>query len=424
MKQKIISMILILTLALTMCLGSMEIAFGASYSAAKKVMEDVGNYMYKTVKEASFGSVGGEWAIYGFMEAGYELPDSYIKNYQKTVEDALEEGFRGVKGVLHDRKYTEYSRVIIAYSAIGADPTDIIGYNIVEKLADFDNVIWQGINGPIFALRALDSGNYKIPDVAGIENVTTRQKLIDYILEKQLDNGGWTLTGSVADPDMTAMAMESLAPYYGQKKVKSAIDKAVNCLSKIQNTNGGYSSWGSENVESCAQVISALSNVGINANTDSRFKKNGKSVLDALLTFYDAEVGGFRHVNTASGGYQPTVNQMATEQSYYALAQFFENVPEKSVIGGVTSPKSKVLRIKWKNQQIADGFQIKIAGNSGFTKSLKNVYVSSSNAKTRIKTITGLIKEKTYYVKIRAYNIVNGRKVYGLYSSVKKIQVK
>ena len=434
-KRRMTSVILILALVLTMCIGSGGTAFGATTSKIQTAFEKTGDYIYKTVSAPAFGSIGGEWVMYGLAEAGYDMPDSYIKAYQKTVEEAVEAG----KGVLHARKYTEYSRVIIAYAALGLDPTDISGYNMVEKLADFDAVVWQGINGTIFALRALDAGNYAIPEVSGIENVTTRQKLVNELLANQLDDGGWNLYYSPgedeeanaqkkailkSDVDLTAMALESLAPYYKQAKVKKAMEKAVACLSDMQQDDGGYNSWGTVNLESCAQVVSALSNIGINPNTDSRFKKNGKSVVDAMLTFYDEKTGGFRHVNTASGGYEPVVNQMATEQGYYALAQYFQAVPDKASVKSVTSPKKGALKVTWPAQTKADGYQIRIATNSGFTKSVKNVYVTAGTAKTKVKTITGLTKGKKYYVKVRAYQTICGKRVYGLYSTVKTVTVK
>ena len=195
-------------------------------------------------------------------------------------------------------------------------------------------------------------------------------------------------------------------------------------LSGLQQADGGYASYGTASLESCAQVVSALSNVGINANTDSRFKKNGKSVLDAMLTYYDEKEGGFRHVNTAGGGYEPVVNQMATEQGYYALAQYFESVPGQTAGVKVSCTKTKNLKVTWTGQNMAEGYQIVTASNSSFTKSVKKMTVSAGTAKTQTKTISGLTKGKTYYVKVRAYKTVNGRKVYGLYSSVKKVTVK
>ena len=424
MKKKITSLILIMTMALTMTMGTAGFASAASQSEIKEVFNSCGDYIYKTVTDPICGSTGGDWAMYGLAESGYPMSDAYIAKYQNNVEAAVKEGYRGVSGQLHDRKYTEYSRVIVAYAALGLDPTDVAGFNMVEKLADFDSVVWQGINGPIWALRALDAGKYEVPAVKGIENVTTRQKLIDCILEAQLDDGGWDLSGQKSDPDLTGMAMTALAPYRSQKKVKTALDKAVKWLSEAQNSDGTFSTWGSRTAESCAQVICGLTALGINPNTDSRFKKNGKSVIDGLFSFYDEKTGGFRHVNTASGGYQPVVDQMATEQGYYALAAYKNTVPDKMTISKASKSGSNSVKVTWKKATFSSacsGYQVVLATNSGFTKNVKKVTVSGRS--TASKKVTSLSKGKTYYVKVRAYNTVNGVKVYGAYSAVKKVRL-
>ena len=424
MKKKMTSLILILTMALTMSLGTSGFAAAASQNEIKEVFKSCGDYIYKTVTDPICGSTGGEWVMYGFAEAGYPMSDEYIAKYRQNVEAAVREGYRGVPGQLHDRKYTEYSRVIVAYAALGLDPTDIAGYNMLEKLADFDSVVWQGVNGPIWALRALDAGKYEVPAVKDIKNLTTRQKLIDCILGEQLDDGGWDLSGQQSDPDLTGMAMTSLAPYSSQKKVKTALDKAVKCLLEMQNSDGTFSTWGSRTAESSAQVICGLTAVGINPNTDSRFKKNGKSVIDGLFSFYDEKTGGFRHVNKASAGYEPVVNQMATEQAYYALAAYRNTVPDKTVISKAVKSGKTSVKVSWKkvtSSSACSGYQVVLATNSGFTKNVKKVTVSGRN--TASKTVTGLTSGKTYYVKVRAYKTVNGVKVYGLYSTVKKVKL-
>ena len=440
MKKRIVSLLLIMTLALTMTFGGgATFAAAASQSDITKAFENCGNYIYETVTEPIYGSTGGEWVMYGLAQADYPMSDEYIAKYQANVEKAVKEGYRGVPGQLHDRKYTEYSRVIVAYAALGLDPTNIAGYNMVEKLADFDSVVWQGINGPIWALRALDAGNYKIPKVSGIENVTTRQKLVNYILSYQLDDGGWNLYYSESDdkaenakqkaqlkgdPDLTGMAMTALAPYRSQTKVKAALDKAAACLSAMQNAEGGYTAWGASSSESISQAICGLTSVGINPNTDSRFKKNGKSLVDALLSFYDEKNGGFRHVNTASGGYEPVVNQMATEQAYYALAAYKNTVPDKMTISKAVKTGTTSVKVTWKkaaSSSVCSGYQVVLATNSGFTKNVKKVTVSGRNV-VSVK-VAGLSKGKTYYVKVRAYKTVNGVKVYGAYSGVKKVKL-
>lgn len=281
-------------------------------------LERTAAYLLKTVPSSSAGSVGGDWIIIGLSKCGYSVPDGYYDKYYQSVEKQVTD----LKGVLHSKKYTEYSRTVIAINALGKDPRDVAGYNLLTPLGDFDKTIWQGLNGPIWALLAFDSGNYDDPINEDAEVQGTRQLYIDEILSKQLSDGGWCLSAQskddAADPDITAMALCALAKYKGQGNVSKAIDKALTCLSKLQDEDGGYSSFGIKNCESAAQVLAALSYLGISTD-DERFVKNGNSVLDNLLSF-EVDGGGFAHVNSDQSGYKGgEVNQMATEQAFYAL---------------------------------------------------------------------------------------------------------
>ena len=445
---KFLSLLLVMAVSFTMVFGSVGFASAASYSKTKTAFEKCGNYLYNENAAPSFGSIGGEWIIYGLGHAGYEMSDAYLAAYRKSVVNALEEGYRGTKGILHDRKFTEYERVIAAMSAVGMDATDVDGYDLTAPLADFVNVKWQGMNGPIWALIALDSGNYEVPKrtepfpygtLTPSENnrQNTRQKMVNFILANQFDDGGWNLQpkdnggsgyNAVSDVDITGMAMIALAPYQKQVKVKKAIDRAISYLSEQQQARGGFGSWGTSNSESCAQVICGLLACGVNPNTDKRFIKNGKSVIDGLMLFYDEQVGGFRHVNTASGGYTPVVNQMATEQAYYALAFYFKDVPTQASLTKAAKAGSGKVKVSWKKAAVntdyvtkksgktaaVSGYQIVLATDKKFSKNVKKVTVSGT--KTLTKTVTGLKKGKTYYVKVRAYKTVNGKKLYGAYS--------
>ena len=282
-------------------------------------LDSTGDYLI-SLGVPGVGSIGGEWRVLGLARAGKitsELSDGYYENLVSYIEE-------NGSAKLDARKSTENSRVIIALSAIGKDATDVAGYNLIEPLADYDFVTWQGLNGPVFALIALDTYSYEIPTASDDATQTTREELVNYILKRQLENGGWTFFGSTADPDMTGMAIQALAPYYNKNAdVKSAVDKALDVLSASQQDNGGFASWGSVNVESCAQVLTALASLGIDADTDERFIKNGNTLVDAIMEF--SVENGFAHVKDS--GY----NQMATEQAYYALVSY------KRVKNGKTS---------------------------------------------------------------------------------------
>ena len=431
--KKGISLLLTVALVFTMVCGSVGTAAAASGSDITSVYNDTADYLYQTVTSPACDSIGGDWVLYGLSMAGYDMSDSYVAKYQRAVEAALSEGYRGKSGILHDRKYTEYARVVVTYGQLGLDPTRVKGVNLLEFLADFEAVRWQGINGPIWALQALDAGNFDVPSVKGktskfagtagekITGVTTRQKLIDTIVGAQLSDGGWALSGTKADPDLTGMALAALAPYRSQKKVKSAISDGIACLSKRQNSDGTYSTYGDKTAESCAQVIRGLVRCGVNPNTDSRFQKNGKSVVDGLLSFYDKKVHGFRHVNKASGGYQAVVNQMATEQAFYALAEYKTSVPDETVLCGAKKHGSDGIKVTWKKAAVASGYQVVIATDSGFKKNVEKYTVKKGS--TVSKKVEDLKAGKTYYVKVRAYKTVNGKKLYGAYSKAKKVKL-
>lgn len=268
--------------------------------------------------ELAFGS---EWLVIALARSGRDVPDSYYDSVVKAVQSA--------KGQLSDKKSTEYARTILALTAIGKDPTDVGGYDMLARLADMDDVTYQGINGAIFALLALDSGKYDVPAAAEGGTQVTRDGLVAYILAQQLSDGGWALSGTSADPDVTAMALQALAPYRtGDETVDAAVDKGVQLLSDMQLSDGGYSSWGTLNSESCAQVLIALATLGIDPVSDSRFVKNGLTVLDALLAY--AVSGGFRH--TVDG----EADAIATEQALCALTSYARLLDGKTALYDMT----------------------------------------------------------------------------------------
>ena len=296
----------ILTLAILLTLTVPALAA----SSVQSEMQGSAAYMVSAVKAPEVGSIGGEWAVIGLARSGYSVPADYYDEYYTRVEKYV----KNCNGVLHDRKYTEYSRVILALTAIGRDPSKVAGYNLLTPLGDFEKTIWQGLNGPIWALIALDSGNYEIPKNPAAKTQATRQLYIDEILNNQMKDGGWSLTGTGdSDVDITAMALQALAKYQDQKAVKAATDSALSWLSKNQDSKGGFASWGTTNVESVAQVVVAFCELGMDLN-DSRFVKNGHGLVENLLSFRQSN-GGFYHVMDGSDGN----NQMSAEQGFYAL---------------------------------------------------------------------------------------------------------
>lgn len=283
---------------------------------AENALTETQEYLIDTVKEPTVGNIAGEWVILGLSRSFAEVPEDYYENYYKKVEEYVKANINE-NNQLHSTKSTDNSRVIIALTAIGKDPQNVAGYNLLKGLTDLTYVTKQGINGPVWALIALDTCNFEIPETELKSTTVTRDALVDYILNKELQAGGWALSGTAADPDITGAVLQALAPYYDtNSKVKTAVDKAVETLSDIQQENGGFASWGNATAESCAQVITGLTSLGINPDKDPRFIKNNKSALGAMLNYYVSN-GGFRH--TLNG----KLNQIATEQCFYALVSCF-----------------------------------------------------------------------------------------------------
>ncbi len=300
-----------LLLALVLAL-SLTVPAGAAELDLEDAVQGSAAYLSKTVSKPQVGSIGGEWAVLALARSGAELPQAYWDNYYAAVEKYVAD----CGGVLHEKKYTEYSRVILALTAIGADPTDVAGYNLLTPLGDFDKTVWQGINGPVWALIALDSGEYPMPVNDQAKTQATRQMYLEEILSRQLDNGGWNLTdrggNGQADPDVTGMVLQALSNYQSQAGVKGAVSRALTYLSQSQEADGGYASHSTSNSESVVQVIVALTSLGIDLE-DARFVKNGNTLLDNLLGYRQAD-GSFLHTSAGTGE-----SLMSCEQGLYGL---------------------------------------------------------------------------------------------------------
>ena len=271
-------------------------------------LEKTARYLQAQVPEPTCTAVGGDWLVFALARSGVKVPQKYFDTYYKNTEEYVS----SVNGVLSRKKNTEYSRVILALKAIGKDPQNVAGYDLLLPLGDFDETVSQGVNGAIFALLALDSRNYEIPINPEVDTQATRELYVEEILKREIPTGGWALTGGEPDADVTAMALQALAKYREDADVLVAVERGVTALADLQEPNGAYTSWGEENSESVSQVIVALTELGISPD-DERFVKNGQTLEQVLLRFAQ-EDGSFRH--TADG----KSDEMATEQALYALA--------------------------------------------------------------------------------------------------------
>ena len=271
-------------------------------------LKKTARYLQAQVPEPACTAVGGDWLVFALARSGVKVPQKYFDTYYKNTEDYV----ASVNGVLSRKKNTEYSRVVLALTAIGKNPADVAGFNLLLPLGDFDETVRQGVNGAIFALLALDSGGYEIPEVPEAETQATRELYVGELLRREIPDGGWALTGGTPDADVTAMALQALAKYRDRQDVEDAVQRGLAALSALQEPNGAYLSWDEENSESVCQVIVALTELGISLD-DERFVKNGQT-LPQVLERFACEDGSYRHSLNGSS------DEMATEQALYALA--------------------------------------------------------------------------------------------------------
>lgn len=268
-----------------------------------------------------------EWSAIGLArsESLSEMAsEGYYLNVVNYISDNVDE-----QGKLNESGPVDNAKIILSLTSIGKSVENVNGSNLLQCLADMNYVKKQGVSGAAWTLIALNSNNYKIPKAVGGAEQTTRDKLIACIRSAQLDDGGWSIgsgeTG-ISDSSATAVALQALAPYYNtNSKARPTVNRGLEFLSLQQDEKGRFLSDGTASAKACAQVIIALTSLGIDPEKDSRFIKNGKSAIDGLLSFYDNN-GGFADTEDST-----EADTAATETAYAALTAY------KRFIGGKTS---------------------------------------------------------------------------------------
>ncbi len=328
----------------------------AAVNSTKAHSEITGSLLGNEGYMAGASSTATDWMALAMGRFGYFDEGNYsflvddgtgYEDYLAAMKAYIEKTYAANRGILHSAKATEWHRAVVAIAALCGDPTDSGRYNgkPIDLIADgsYNNALkagpgTQGINGWIWGLISMDTGMYEVPADAKY----TRERFITAILNMQLTDGvngseygGWVLGGygSRSDVDITAMAVQALAPYYNDetvytytngnskkevsKTVRQCVDEALDRLGSMLNGNAGFSSWNTNNAESISQVIVALCSLGIDPAKDGRFiTSDGKTLLDGLLLFRLPD-GGFCHV--LNGGW----NSMANDQAAYALVSYW-----------------------------------------------------------------------------------------------------
>ena len=245
---------------------------------------------------------GFEWTIFSMMRSGGTIPQSSIDAYLDSVASTYK---ASPAADSEEMNPTTLARVAIALGALGENAADFRGLSFTQWLYSSDKIAAPAgtSNDAMYALIALDTQKYSVPTNAK----WTRELLINEILTYQNANGGFGLSNNATvSVDMTAMALQALAPYCNNANVKSAVDKAVGWLKSQINADGIFAGT----ADSTAQVLTALSALNIDpADTESGFT----GLITGLLSFQNAN-GSFNYSGKA--------NLMTTNQSLYALEAY------------------------------------------------------------------------------------------------------
>ena len=297
-----------------------------TYTVTVTVSQEQAENPYKAKMESLVGKINqrysrttaGAWEDWEWMNLGF---------YQKKLGN-LDDGFSIAECIKRldtttNVAMTNIDRKIMTLTARGIDCSKLSQYNNGEpfldakgnKVDDLAAVLYNysggwTINGPIFALIALDMGNYTIPENA----LWTRDKLLETILTHKYLSDGFGL-------DMVTMLMQSIAPYqndpvYGERvkaKLWEGFDIVMDSFGTDPFDNPFGVQWGGVYTsEGASQIICALSAMGVDVHTDVRLNNGKDSVLTSFLNYADFDEGYFAHSNTTPK------NAMATYQGCYA----------------------------------------------------------------------------------------------------------
>lgn len=258
------------------------------------------------------GASVSDWTAIALALSGQE---EQFGSYQKRLEKAVTNRYQENDG-LSRVEANPYHRIALTVLALGADPTAFgtrADGSAIDLIADGtyafqgQSIGAQGLNGWIYALLTLDASGVTVPEDANF----TRQGMIDAILDSQVEDGGFGLTKGSSDVDITAMALQALAPYQDQYPLQ--IEAALIYLESQMNGSCRFVSYGQESAESSAQVIIALCSLGIDPATDKRFSIGIENLLTGLASFRLAD-GTYGHLREDTQG-----NCLATAQCLLAL---------------------------------------------------------------------------------------------------------
>lgn len=417
-------------LAETKTIGLKEVV--TAQVEAKADMLGAMNYL----KASTPQTVANSYEVHKFAQAGGD-----VSEYLTALESNLKANngkimARQAKETKDSENLVYYAVAIDVLTILGKDVTNFGGYNVKQAFETFAQTN-KTVSNPYFYRCIVEA-------CKAIGNDDLAKTLIDQMSKSYTVGSGFDYWG--VSCDNTAMYASSIASYKAQYQVN--FNDAVNVVSKYKKAKGYYSDdkyTTSENADSTAYAMMAYSVAGEfdKAYEAYQLLKNFESKNNGVFMAADWKTGilGENKLATADALRALSYFDKACDQKIKNLSNSDSTKPTEPKPAPTTKPetakpqsttpaKTKVQKIstgkksitaQWKKVAGVSAYQVQIATNKKFSKNKKTFKVSKKSTKVKIKKLKA---KKVYYVRVRSYKKVNGKKVYSKWSTVRKVKTK
>lgn len=417
-------------LAETKTLGLKEVV--AAQVEAKADMLGAMNYL----KASTPQTIANSYEVHKFAQAGGD-----VSEYLTALESNLKANngkimARQAKETKDSENLVYYAVAIDVLTILGKDVTNFGGYNVKQAFETFAQTN-KNVSNPYFYRCIVEA-------CKAIGSDKLARDLIDQMSKSYTVGSGFDYWG--VSCDNTAMYASSIASYKAQYQAN--FNDAVNVVSKYKKAKGYYSDdkyTTSENADSTAYAMMAYSVAGEfdKAYEAYQLLKNFESKNNGVFMAADWKTGvmGENNLATADALRALSYFDKACDQKIKDLSNSDSTKPTEPKPAPTTKPetakpqsttpaKTKVQKIstgkksitaQWKKIAGVSAYQVQIATNKKFSKNKKTFKVSKKSTKVKIKKLKA---KKVYYVRVRSYKKVNGKKVYSKWSTVRKVKTK
>ncbi len=215
--------------------------------------------------------------------------------------------------------------------------------------------------------------------------------------------------------------------YTWEKADKSKVYKNAGTYEVILTGKGNYTGTSRKSFAITAKAITPTITLAKKEYTyNGKAKKPSVTVKDGNIKLASSDYSvSYASGRKNVGAYKVTVTLKGNYSGKKAAT--FKIVPKGTTLNKPKAEK-KAIKVSWKKQtkkmskSRITGYQIQVATDKKFTKNKKTVTVKGY--KTTSKKVTKLKGGKKYYVRIRTYSTLKGKKYYSPWSGTKNVKTK